>query len=282
VRSTVVEAPRDAVSEQAEGAVTEEEEPQRTRKVDIELRFSDSDERSKQLTKIGYALVGATTVIALLQSGDDGKGSKKKKGGKSAAKPPKRANLGSMSNDDLFGTAAATSRSKMASSSKFSKGVRDLNLLPPADELFDDEDADKFFSGTSDVEVDKDKSKDTPQQAAAKSAAASISKAPRARATKLPSIPKPSLSVDEDRAVEGADEDEVDVPPSRKVAPAPAPAPVPAPIAVSPPSPPPPVQKKNIFDRIFQKSTSNRPTDLADVLRINDASTLFRTVSVLV
>ena len=263
VASETEESTAAAAAAAAGGDVAVDAAP--ARKVRLELSIEDgAAARTKRLTQLGYAVTGAATVLALLQ-GDGGGGKSKQK--RRAVKPaPRRpapdAEDGSNGDDDIF-----TPRARIAPPvppARLVKGSRGLGSLPPPEELFGEKDSDDDLFGTSTEAEDEDDGAAAapPAREAPRSVAASMAgKLPRARTSRPP-------AADDD-----VDNDDYDDAPAT-LAPSPAPAPVPAPA----PSPAPAPAKKNIFDRIFQKNTSSRPTDLAEVMRIEDASAEFRAV----
>ena len=174
--------------EAGDGAVMTEEQP--VKRVDIELRIDDAADRSKQLSKIGFALVGATTVITLL-TGNDGKVSKKKKlvTAKVTVKLPKRsAPIVEEDVDDDVTEDSITKLSdkKMAmktpstNAARLKKGLSNLNPLPSPDELFGDDDSESIFGQSTEKTEEAETEVVTPMSAA-KTTAASLPKLPRAK-----------------------------------------------------------------------------------------------------
>ena len=177
--------------EASDGVVMTEEQP--IKRVDIELRVDDAADRSKQLSKIGFALVGATTVATLL-TGNDGKVSKKKKQviAKVAVKLPKRsAPIVEEDGDDDVGDDAedlfakpsdkkVAMKTSTTSAARLKKGLSNLNPLPSPDELFGDDDSESIFGKPTEKTEEADTEIVTPMSAA-KSTAASLPKLPRAK-----------------------------------------------------------------------------------------------------
>ena len=300
-----------------DGAVMTEEQP--VKRVDIELRIDDDADRSKQLSKIGFALVGATTVITLL-TGNDGKVSKKKKQGKGkvVVNLPKRSapiveedgdddvDINDVT-EDLFTKSSdkrMALRAPSTTAARLKKGLSNLNPLPSPDEIFGDDDSDSIFGQSAEKTEETDAEEIVSPMSAAKSTAAALPKLPR---TKMPPRRQPLVNPpEEEKPVITYDNDDDSLfAPSMPEPVVSKPEPIagifstfPPPInsitlvsfstpphcywyflfeytppfanpiflffslTVSKPSPPPPVAKKNIFDRIFQKQTSNRPTGI--------------------
>jgi len=235
------------------------------RKVRLELSVDDGD-RNKRFTQLGYAVTGGTTLLVLLQGDGGGKSKKKRSGAKPA---PRRAAPGAGDDDDnssnLYSPRARAEAS--APPARLAKGLRNLSSLPPPDELFGDKDAEEDLFGTAagtedEAEGEEDEAPAPPVREAPRSVAGSMA----GRLSRARSIAPPTA--DDEDAVDGNDDDDGDV--VAALAPTPVPAPAPAPVPA----------KKNIFDRIFQKNTSSRPTDLAEVMGIEDASAVFRAVRV--
>ena len=223
----------------------------------VELVVKKNSISSSQLSRAGFVLVGVSTVATLL-TGDDTK-KKTKVVKKQAYKEPSRPAVTFDDEDEIDEpvqrvnrkiTIAPGVQKPIASPKKIRKGLSPMTSLPPQEDLFSQADEDNFFEATSD-DLDAIKN-EVPSTAV-----------PSKKLNKF-SLPPSASKMNKvlDRIVE---DEAFDVPEVRST-----------PVASIPAPPPPPPAKKGIFDRIFQKRSTSRPTDIAEVLRVQDTASSFR------
>lgn len=221
------------------------------KKAEVEIVVEKKVDTNSKLSKIGFVLVGVSTVATLLSGDDDKKKSKKSTASKQFNKVPVRPTSPTVfdseeeedqeierpvvrSSDKLQGIKGSMNMSK-----KVRKGLGVINSLPPPEELFSSEDADDFFK--EDTPPTKKKFSLPPSKVKKEQAAEKIF---------------------QDDYASTVDEEDFTV----------IPTPIPANI-IPPPAAP---AKKSIFDRIFKKGGTSRPTDLGEVISMDDTASSFR------
>lgn len=228
--------------------------------VEVELVVRKNSITSSQLSRVGFVLVGVSTIATLL-TGDEKK-KKMKVVKKQVYKEPSRpaVTLDDDEEEEFSEPVRLVNRKiniapsvekTLASPKKVRKGLSAMNSLPPQEDLFSQGDeADNFFEvSVEDLNSIKD---EAPSPAASKKKPNKFSLPPSAPKMDIKSS---RIVVDESFAVP-----EVQITPTASI----------------PLPPPPPPAKKGIFDRIFQKRSTSRPTDIVEVLRAQDAASGFR------
>ena len=237
--------------------------------VEVEIVVNKKSGTNQQLTRIGFALVGVSTVASLL-TGDDTK--KKKAVIKQVKKAPSTPKITWQEDDDdedeiasprrpikAVEDVAPPKKRPISIPKRVRKGLDARNSLPAEEDLFSDsEEADRFFevkiidADTEEIEEPAPKEPEIVRKVNKFSLPPGKAK-----------IEKVVQQISEEEFVPRANvEDDVDdfEPPALPSAPA----------AAAPPA------KKSIFDRIFQKRSTSRPTDLGELMRVEDASSTFR------
>lgn len=222
----------------------------------VELVVKKNSISSSQLSRVGFVLVGVSTVATLL-TGDDTK-KKTKVVKKQVFKAPSRPTVTFDDEDEVKEPIQRVNRKisiapgvekPTTSPEKVRTGLSSMTSLPPQEDLFSEGDADDFFEVTSeDLDAIKDEVPLT-----------SISSKKQNKFSLPPSASKM------DKVPDIIEDDESFAVPEVRVTP-----------VASTPTPPPPPAKKGIFDRIFQKRSTSRPTDIAEVLRVQDTASSFR------
>jgi hypothetical protein len=223
----------------------------------VELVVKKNSISSSQLSRVGFVLVGVSTVATLL-TGDDTK-KKTKVVKKQAFKEPSRPVV-TFDDEDEFDEPVQRVNRKIniapgvekpiTSPKKVRKGLSPMTILPPQEDLFSQGEEDSFFEVTpEDLDAIKN---EAPSTAAPSKKQNKFSLPPSA--SKMNKVP--------DRI---GDDESFEVPDVRTT-----------PVASIPAPPTPPPAKKGIFDRIFQKRSTSRPTDIAEVLRVQDTASSFR------
>ena len=237
--------------------------------VEVEIVVNKKSGSNQQLSRIGFVLVGVSTVASLM-TGDDTK--KKKPVIKQVKKAPSTPTITWEEDDDeeeeivlprrpikVVDDVMPPKKRPITIPKRVRKGLDARNTLPAEDVLFSDsEEADRFFEvKISDADIgEKEEPVSEEIEVVRKVNKFSL---PPSKA-KVEKVVQP-IAAEEFQPFADDEDIETFEPPSMPSAPAPAPA---------------PPAKKSIFDRIFQKRSTSRPTDLGELMRVEDASSNFR------
>ena len=249
--SKTISSPEKSTVKQSNNARQSSKTKQTPKVAEVELVIQKKGGLNSQLSRVGFVLVGVSTVGTLL-SGDD-----KKKAKKSAVvKQPKKSVMKPTINwpieiDEEEPEVLPPKKKPPTIPRRVRNGLNARNALPTAEDLFpNSEEADLFFEvKPEDADLGDD---DVSENVVKKSKKISLPPSKMKRVE----ISEESLESD----VEEADrikEAIINKAPEKSL-----PQAEPA--------------KKSIFDRIFQKRSTSRPTDLRDVLRVEDAASSFR------
>ena len=249
--SKTISSPEKSTVKQSNNARQSSKTKQTPKIAEVELVIQKKGGLNSQLTRLGFVLVGVSTIGTLL-TGDDTKKAKKN----TVTKPAKKAVMKPTINwpieiDEEEPDVLPPKKKPPTIPRRVRNGLNARNVLPTAEDLFSNsEEADLFFEvKPEDADLGDD---DVIEKVVKKS-------------NKI-SLPPSKLE-----RVEVSEESfENDVEETRRTN-----------KAVSnkvPENAPPPAApaKKSIFDRIFQKRSTTRPTDLGEVLRIEDKASTYR------
>ena len=228
------------------------------KKAVVEIVVEKRVDLNSRLSKIGFILVGVSTVATLFSGDDDIKKTKKIRAARQSSKAPIRPTPPTdyereIEEDDeeielpvvrnsgqLQGKKGSINMSK-----KMIKGLGAMNSLPPAEELFGGDDNDDFFK------------ENLAPQARTEPVKKKFSLPP----SKIKETIVEKILEDDDND-SSLEEDDFAI--------------TPTPITAKVTPPPVAPAKKSIFDRIFKKGGNSRPTDLAEVMRVDDTASSFR------
>lgn len=290
---------KSVVTRKSNGRVATKARP--SKKVEVEIVIDRKGDMNKKLTELGLVLVGVSTVATLL-TGDEkkGKGKKNLKSSKRSTPVELKPRVAKFDNreeededkddedEDVKSDFAAKMTEKYSleqnkpgvtgMSKRFKKEMGAINKLPSAEDLFDSKDSDDFFSDEPNkVEPKKAVSKNVDNSDDNDDNDLPTTPVPR-KTNKFGVPPSVNRKVEMVNRIESLeefdDEDDTDddVPQSLS-------QPPPTPSKARTPIPLPPPAKKSIFDRIFNKQSTSRPTNLGEVIAIQDAATDFRSAA---
>ena len=251
-----------------------------TKKVAVEIVVEPKKDMNSQFTKIGYGLFGVSLVATLL-SGDDAKKPKKINTTKAPMMAPiklkavtKREVVEEDEEEDDEESAPIIPQSALFKSSKgmmsmSGRKVPGAKGKNPLEDLVNSEEMDDFFQ-------EKEKAAPAP--------------VPMSKATPVPVIKPAPVPLPVVKKI-----NKFSLPPKQNAVEkvvareysAPTPAPVvedddfefeapPVKSVAKPPTPPPAPAKKSMFDKIFKRGSTSRPTDLGELIRVADTASDFR------
>lgn len=249
--SKTISSPEKSTVKQSNNARQSSKTKQTPKVAEVELVIQKKGGLNSQLSRVGFVLVGVSTVGTLL-SGDDTKKAKKS----AVVKQPKKSVMKPTINwpieiDEEEPEVLPPKKKPPTIPRRVRNGLNTRNALPTAEDLFpNSEEADLFFEvKPEDADLGDD---DVSENVVKKSKKISLPPSKMKRVE----ISEESVESDVEEA-ERVKEAVINKAPEKS----------------SPPAEP---AKKSIFDRIFQKRSTSRPTDLRDVLRVEDAASSFR------
>ena len=242
--------------------------------VEVEIVVNKKTGTNQQLSRLGFVLVGVTTVASLM-SGDDTK--KKKTVVKQAKKAPSTPKITWEDDEEeeeeiiaprrpikVVDDVKPPKKRSITIPKRVRKGLDARNFLPAEEDLFSDsQEADRFFEVKINDAEEKVTMNNTDDEEEEEPAREEIEIVRKVNKFSLPpskaKVAKAVQEIDEEEFVPLAEDEDIDIPELP-----------PTPSAPAPPA------KKSIFDRIFQKRSTSRPTDLGELMRVEDASSTFR------